>query len=89
MTLWFGTGSPCLLTLVLPWDNTKEALQMVYQKNEYPLIWSWQCVLAGLEFPSLSKGALALLSSEPLLALQVYYFKKRATGVLCQGDGAS
>lgn len=45
VALWFGTGSPCLLTLELPLDR---GLQMaLYKEHECPLIWSWQCDRAG------------------------------------------
>lgn len=45
---------------------------VLYKEHECPLIWSWQCDLAGPKFLSLQRRALTQLSFQPLLALQVY-----------------
>lgn len=79
VALWFGTGSPCLLTLELPLDG---GLQMaLYKEHECPLIWSWQRDRAGPGLLSLQNTPhIDIASSLSLLALQVHDSEKGEPG---------
>lgn len=74
MTLWFGTGNLCLLTLVLPLgrgladDVITKGMNVMSPHGELELSLSLRKKKKEMK----PKGALAGLCLQPLLALQVY-----------------
>lgn len=53
VTLGFGTGSLCLLTLALP--PSSGLTRGIIQRTPHPLIRTWQCDLGKSEFTHLQK----------------------------------